>query len=195
MGIWQDFSGKSARRDIRRGQEQANAELTGSENKGYGFYNEGIGRFDPYAQGGLTGYKAYLASMGLGSPEEQADVEDRYMRDPMQQALMDRIQKFATRGRAYSGQGGAATQAFTNALLENWQKYQQGLKGVGDQGLQARGAQAGFDQAKGELAFGAGQQRAGVNIGAANALAASRSILANNVIGAVGAGAKFAAAI
>jgi hypothetical protein len=71
----------------------------------------------------------------------------------------------------------------TNALLANWGAYQDRLRGVGEGGVQAAGAQSGIDVNAGNTQFAAGQQRAATNTSAANAIAASRSTGINNLIG------------
>lgn len=80
------------------------------------------------------------------------------------------------------GNSGAATQSLTNSLLANWGAYQDRLKGLSETGQQAATAQAGLYAGKGDTAFGAAQQRAGIDTSAANATAASRSTGINNLL-------------
>ncbi|MBX9587909.1 MAG: hypothetical protein K2X43_01300 [Hyphomonadaceae bacterium] len=183
MGFLSDLTGASARRDIKRGREAANREITGGEQAGIARYDTGISRLDSYAD--PAGYEAYLATLGLRGDNARREVQDTYMSDPIQNALMDRITRANTRRYTGIGMGnsGAATQSLTNALLANYGSYQDRLKGTGDTGLQASGAQATLDKGAGDIAFQAGQQRAGVETSAANALAASRSTLMNNILG------------
>lgn len=192
MGWWDDFTGKSARNDLAAGKDAANKEITGGETAGRADYDAGIARLDPYATGGEQGLDAYLASLGLRGTQAQQEVQGRYMADPIQNALMDRITKANTRQQTGRGMGnsGAATQSLTNALLASWGSYQDRLKGVGDTGVQAAGGQSTLEAGKGDMAFGAGQQRAGIDIGSANALAASRSTGVNNILAAAGVGLK-----
>lgn len=190
MSFWSDFTGSSARKDIRAGQEAANKELTTGETTARSDYDAGIARLDPYAEGGQDAYNAYLASLGLRGPDELKTVQDQYLNDPIQNAIADRITKQFSRKRAYSGEAGAVTGGLTNALLANWTKRQDQLKGAGDTGVQVAGAQSGMETGKGDLSFGAAQQRAGVDIGAANAIAASRSTAINNIGQLAGIGLK-----
>jgi hypothetical protein len=196
MGFFSDlagaFTGSTARKDIKKGKAEANAELTAGEGKGLGYYEEGVTSLDPYAEGGLEGQEAYLASLGLRGDEARAGVQKTYFDDPVQNALMDRIQRGNNRsfGAVGMGNSGKATQSLTNALLQKWGEYQDRLKGVGEGGLGATTAQAGLRSGMGDLAFGASQQRAGVDIGAANASAASRAAPVNNLLGLLGIGQK-----
>lgn len=129
----------------------------------------------------------------MSGADAQRRVEDAYFNDPVQNALMDRITRANTRRFTGIGMGnsGAATQSLTNALLDSYRQYQDRLKGVGDTGFGAAGAQAGINTQAGDTRFAAGQQRAAINMGAANALAGASSIGINNLLNAAGTAAKF----
>lgn len=194
MGFLQDLTGSSARRDIRRGRDAANREITGGETQSRSDYDAGIGTLSPYETGSREGFDAYLASLGLRGPEAQQAIQGTYFNDPVQNQLMDRITRANTRRFTGVGMGnsGAATQSLTNALLANWGGYQDRLKGLGEGGMQAAGAISGLQAGKGDTSFAAAQQRAGIQTGAANATAASRSTGINNLLNIAGTAVKAA---
>jgi hypothetical protein len=197
MSFWDDFTGKSARNDIEQGQTTALGNIDAGNAAAQADYARGTGRLDSYAAGGRSANDAYLASLGLSGDQARSKVQQTYMSDPIQNALMDRITRANTRAQTANGMNnsGAATQSLTNALLDRYKGYQDQLMGAGQQGMQAASGQAGIDTHAADTEFGAGQQRAGINIGAANAMAASRGTTLNNLIGIAGVGVKgFAAA-
>jgi hypothetical protein len=193
MGWWDDFTGASARRDIRRGQQTALGDIDTGEAGGLDEFGRASGRLDPYASGGLDAHNAYLASLGLRGEAERARVQGLYFDDPVQNALMERITRANTRRFTGVGMGnsGAATQSLTNALLANYGGYQDRLRGLGEGGMGAATTQAGIGTQAGLTRFAAGQQRAGVNIGATNAVAQSRSTGINNLLNIAGTAARF----
>jgi hypothetical protein len=190
------FTGSSARKDIRAGKAEATAALNTGKTEGIGYYEQGIEGLDPYAAGGREGFEAYLASLGLRGDDARKAVQDRYFTDPVQNALMERIQRGNNRsfGAVGMGNSGKATQSLTNALLGQWGQYQDRLKGVGEGGAGAAAGQGTLRAGQGDIAFGTGQQIAGVNIGAANAIAQSRAIPINNLLKMFEVGTKGATA-
>lgn len=193
MSFWDDFTGASARKDIQKGKAQATGQINAGETAALGSFGTATGRLDPYATGGRSGFDAYLASLGLSGADAQKGIESTYFNDPIQNALMDRITRANTRRFTGVGMGnsGAATQSLTNALLANWGAYQDRLKGVGDTGFGAATTQGGYDTHAGDTQFAAGQHRAGIDIGTANAIAQSRSTGINNLLNVAGTVAKF----
>ena len=193
MGFFDDFFGASQRRDIRRGQQQGIADVRAGETGALDEFGRATSRLDPYSTGGMDAYNAYLASLGLRGEDERRLVQDRYFNDPVQNALMDRITRANTRRFTGIGMGnsGAATQSLTNALLANYGAHQDRLRGAGDTGMGAATTQAGIGTQAGLTRFGAGQQVAGINMNAANAMAASRSTGINNLLGVAGTVGRF----
>jgi len=207
-----NFTGGRSRDDLARGRAQADASLEAGLQggldeyaRGYGHLDEASARLDPYATGGRAGYEAYLASIGLGTDEARKKVQDSYFNDPVQNAIADRVTKANTRAQTGRGMGnsGAATQSLTNALLERWGGHQDRLAGVGSQGAQVAGQQAGFSAAKvgidtgrGDMRYNTGRDRAGMDISYSNAIAASRNTGINNLfqIGSLATRAMQAAA-
>jgi hypothetical protein len=190
------FTGSSARKDIAKGKAEATGALNTGKTEGIGYYEQGIEGLDPYAAGGREGFEAYLASLGLRGDDARKAVQDRYFTDPVQNALMERIQRGNNRsfGAVGMGNSGKATQSLTNALLGQWGQYQDRLKGVGEGGAGAAAGQGTLRAGQGDIAFGTGQQIAGVNIGAANAIAQSRAIPINNLLKMFEVGTKGATA-
>jgi hypothetical protein len=188
MGFFDDLLGITAKKAIQKGQRIALGDIGTGEAGALESFRSGTERLDPYATSGREAYDAYLASLGLRGDEARRGVQDIYFGDPVQNALMDRIARANTRRFTGIGMGnsGAATQSLTNALLANYGAYQDRLRGAGDTGFQAAGAQSGIDTQAGMTRFAAGQQRAGINLGAANAQAQASGIGINNLLGIAG---------
>lgn len=191
--FWDAFTGRAAARDIRRGQQTGLSDIGTGEAGALDEFRSGIGVLDPYATGGREGYEAYLASLGLRGDDARRTFQDNYFNDPVNNALMDRVTRANTRRFTGIGMGnsGAATQSLTNALLEGYRGWQDRFRGLGEGGVAAAGGQAGLYQHAGDTRFGAGQQRAAVNMNAANALAQSRGIGINNLLATAGTVARF----
>ncbi len=151
-------------------------------------YQQGQARFDPYAQGGAAGFNALTNALGLGGADAQQSFMDSYMADPS----IDLMQQATARRMAASGMtnSGANRLAAARVHQEGYNNHLNRLTGVGQMGQQAAGAQAGLDQGIGDMRFGTGQLKANQATGFGNAMADSRSIGVNNLMGAVGMGLK-----
>lgn len=184
--LWDSFTGAGAKKAIQAGQEQAQGYLTNATDNINQAYGKAASTLDPYVQGGNAFYKRYGDAMGVNGVDALTKVQNEYMNDPIQQALMDRITKANTRAMVGNqmNNSGAATQSLTNALLSNWQNYQQGLSGGSQAGQQAATTQAGVYTGQGDNLATINNQRAGVAIGGANAMAGANNLFAQNLIGA-----------
>lgn len=196
MGWWDDFSGASGRRDINRGVADANRLLTDRESTAAGQLTEGFdtarGYIDPYATSGRQYQGVYDDLMGLNGDEARARGQGIITSDPLWSGALAQQSQAAQRALNARGLGGSGTAALAGqrVLLENYNnvlnRYQQG----GQQGMAAAGMGAdiasryGSDRAG--LTYGVGQQLAGNRINQANAMAASRNTLTNNLLGVAG---------
>lgn len=194
------FTGSGARDDINAGAGLAKDELNEGMNQALGDYARAGSRFDAfkgYTDAGTASAKRYADSLGVNGVDAQRTVQNEYMGDPIQNALMDRIQRSNTRAAVASGfnNSGAATQSLTNALLQNWGQYQTALKGgadMGQLGFQAATGQAGADQMQGDAKISTFNQRAAVTTGQANANAATRAAPLNNLLNIASLGVQAA---
>lgn len=188
MSFFGSFFGSDQKKDLVR----ANAQATGAINQGLeagrAGYEAGRSRFDPYETGGRAGYNALLGALGLNGTGAQTEFLDRYREDPTQQYMQQAVaRQFAARGLSDSG---ASRLASARVWNEGYNTHLNRLTGIGQQGQQAAGNQAQFDQGIGDLEFGTGQLRANQAINFGNALAANRSTGINNLLGVAGLGVK-----
>lgn len=109
----------------------------------------------------------------------------------MQQAQLGQESNKLLRNLNARGSGpGVQALAANRVATENYSGWLNRLQGVGQQGLQATGAQAGVRGAQSDLNWGYGASRAGQETNYGNARAAAQGIGWNNLLGAIGAGAK-----
>lgn len=196
MGFWQDFTGASARKDLKRGKAQSDAELDKGLSSATDFYNQGRAAQDPYAQQGLQGFQAYGQALGLGTDAQRQAVSDRYFSDPAQQAVLGQQSNALLRGLNSRGQSGGGMAALAGARvgIEGYNGYLNRLQGLGQQGQQAATTQSNIDLGQGDLNWGAAATKAGSDINYSNAQAANRGILGNNLLNLAGTAAKAYAA-
>ena len=192
MSWWDDFTGKSAKNALM----QSNAQATKHLKQGYGqansYYNQAAGGYDPYVQSGQRGQTAYENSLGINGQAGSQAAYDAYMGNPAYQAAnnyaMGNLErKYNAAGLADSG---ANRLAMSRAAVEQFGAHQNRLAGLGQQGLQATGAQSGVRQGQGDMAMGYGATRANQATGHGNALAQNSMTGINNLMGVIGTGVK-----
>jgi hypothetical protein len=134
----------------------------------------------------------YADAIGLNGQPAQQTVVDNFMADPFREdngRLADdaMLRTFTARGM---GDSGASRLAVARGNLErgsaDWNKWLDRIMGRSSEGLQAAGAQSTLDAGLGAQEFGLGTTRAGNEITFGNAMAASRNIGINNLLGAAG---------
>lgn len=192
MGFFDSFSGSAQRKDIRNAQATADAALSQGYTDAQGYYTQARDSLDPYAQGGQKGYTTYQDTLGLNGDAARAAAQAIYTSDPIQQQLADTQlnRLFKQYNAGGMGNSGANRLAASRAWLENYGNWQNQLKGVGDQGLQVAGTQAGLTQGLGDLAYGYGATKAGNAINYGNALAGTRNIGIQNLLNVGGLAMK-----
>jgi hypothetical protein len=197
MSIFSDFAdsftGESAGKELAAGKARADAALKSGLDAGTGYYDQAYETLDPYAKGGSKAFDAWLDSMGLSGADRAKAVSDAYFDNPVNQRINELTTKANTRQYTGIGMGnsGAATQSLTNALLKNWQAYQEALRAGGGQGQQAATGQAGVRTGQGDMQWGYGQQQAGNEITYANARAKNSGTFAQNALNGLATAAKF----
>lgn len=198
MGFFDDFTGKSAREDLKKGAKASNAAL----DQGYAGlqqnYNQAYDLYSPYAQSGQAGNAMYSNAIGLNGHDAQQQVVNQFAgSDPFRQFNEDNSNRATARqwnanGAYDSGASRLASARVNqergsqdwNAMLDRWGN-------MGQQGFQATGAQAGIKTGLGDSAWGYGTTKAGQATNQANAMAQSRGILTNNLLQVAGTAAKF----
>ena len=210
MTFFDDFFGKTQQKDLQR----ANSEATGALKSGYDdstgqykqYADKASGYYDPYSAGGRRGQQTYEDSLGLHGEDGGRNALMQYKAgaNPYLDYEQDRAQKgieYAANARGEVNTGHtalAAARARQGLGYQDHQGWQNKLMGLGQQGFQAAGQQAGIAQQTGQYLgdarSGYGQQRAGNAISYGNAMAATRNIGINNLLGVAGVGAKAASA-
>jgi hypothetical protein len=84
--------------------------------------------------GGQAGYEQFLSALGVNGADKQAAVSGAYLNSPIEQQIRNLTMQGINRAYAPTGQGGAATAATSNALLQDWNNYVSRLGGVASQG-------------------------------------------------------------
>jgi len=203
MGLWSTFSGKTGKKVAgeTKATNDAYANQGYADSSGYlkEGYDSAIGRMDPYAQGGQRGYEQYTNMLGLNGGAAQQGAMGAYQAyNPYMAAEQDRLMKAGDRRAAATGQFGSGLNAMARARTSdevanrNYTQYMGQLQGLGQQGMQAAGAQAGYDQ-------NYGQGRANLRTGLTNQLMGNQNayaqqytqadgVLWNNMMGVAGLG-------
>lgn len=210
MSFFADFFGQSQQNDIKNANAQASAALKSGYDEGTAAYktyaDKASGMYDPWVASGRRGQTAYEDSLGLNGEAggQNALTMYRAASNPSLQYEQDRAQKGLE--AAANARGGlntgytalAAARARQGLGYQDYQNWQNRLMGVGQQGFQATGQQAGIAQQTGQYMgdarMGYGQQTAANDINYGNAMASSRNIGVNNLLGVAGAGTKAYAA-
>ncbi len=113
----------------------------------------------------------------------------------MQQAQLGQSSNALLRNLNARGAGaGVQSLGASRVATEQYGNWLNRLQGLGGQGFQAAGAQAGVRGAQSDLNWGYGATKAGNDINFGNSLSASRNIGTNNLLNAAGTAAKAAAA-
>lgn len=180
MGLWDDFTGASARKDLKKANAAATGFIDAGLEQGVSDYERARGRFDPYATGGGNAFNALLNATGVNGADAQQNFLANYQQDPtvdlMQQAT---ARQMAARGLTDSG---ASRLASARVWNEGYNNNLNRLMQIGQQGQQAAGSQAGIDTGIGDMRFGTGQIKANQATGFGNAMAESRSTGINNLM-------------
>ena len=210
MSFFNDFFGKTQQKDLRRSNDEATGALKIGYDEGTGQYRQyadkASGFYDPYAASGRRGQQTYEDSLGLNGEAGGQNALAQYKAgaNPSLQYEQDRSQQAIE--RSANARGGlntgytalAAARARQGLGYQDYQGWQNKLMGLGQQGFQASGQQAAIAQQTGQYMgdarAGYGQQIAGNAINYGNAMAATRNIGINNLLGVAGVAAKAAAA-
>jgi hypothetical protein len=172
MGLASDFMGTSGKKALHKSFNESEIALKEGFKGGISALEEGTDRFNEYGELGDQANRDYYASIGMLGPEEQARVQGYYTGDPIQNAINDRLARANNRWQTGRGMGnsGAAVQALTNTLYDQYDKFREKLRTGGAMGFQARSAQSALDAKRGDMTYGYGATRAQNRINYGNAL-------------------------
>jgi hypothetical protein len=190
MSFWGDLTGSSQRSDINSAYGKANTALqTGYQGQQAG-YNKAANAYNPYTQTGQQANTFYANALGLNGNAARQGAENTITSDPLWSGKFALDSNNIYKGmnaRGLNGSGAAAL-AGQRVLTEDYGNALQNYANLGQQGLQATGAQAGVYAGQGDNAMGYGATQAGNAINYGNAMAQSRGIGINNLLGALGTG-------
>lgn len=184
------FTGSSARKDINTANSKANAALDQGFNNAQGYYNTAVSNYSPYTQTGQQANAFYGNALGLNGNDARASAESTITSDPLftGKLNLDNSNTMAYLNARGSAGGGAAVQAAQNNLYQNYGDVLNRYANLGEQGLQATGAQSNALMGQGDNAYGYGATKAGNAINYGNAMAGTRSSGINNLLGLLGTG-------
>ena len=157
------FFGSLLGKDSAKAAEQLGQRNAGEINSGYAqadqYAGQGYGasqaRFQPYAEQGQRGNQAYGNALGLNGQEAQQGAYQQFQNDPFLAYARQNsgnevnaiFKRYGAQGMANSGASGLAVSRAAgeraNSDVNNWLSR---LQGVGQQGVQVAGQQAGLDQ-------------------------------------------------
>ncbi len=191
MGLFDDFFGKSQKRDLRSGKENADRYMQQG-------YDEaaGIGRnyLQPFIDRGNRAGDMYDNALGVNGRGAQQQFMTQYgSSDPFRQQNMDAANQsvrrtYNARGMDTSGNALlAAARASQERGSQDYNNYLNRLQGAQGQGAQMAGN---LGNALMNMRYGYGNQQAGNEISYANALAQSRTAGIQNLMGLGGAALK-----
>lgn len=192
MSFLGSLTGSSQRKDLRVAQTNANAALDKGYADSMARYDQAAGLYDPYAQQGRQANDFYYNALGLNGAEAQTGAVDTLTSNPLFQGQLGQesnalAKLLNARGASGGGLANIAAQRVFQQSAGNWlDRY----RDAGQQGFQATNAQANIRAGQGDAAYGYGATKAGNQINFGNALAETRNVGVNNLIGLIGAGAN-----
>lgn len=191
MGFFGSFFGTDQRKDLKRSKAESDSALAQGYGDQTGYYNQAIGTLSPYQKQGTAASDMYYNALGTNGADAQTTAINTITSNPLFQGQLGQDSNAVARRLNAVGQGGGglanlAAQRVFQQTAGNWlDRY----RDAGSQGFQASGAVAGLQQGLGDNAMGYGASKAGNAINYGNAIANSRSIGVNNVLGLVGTAA------
>ncbi len=190
MSFFGSFTGSTQRKDIRNANSQATAALDKGYAQSQDYYNQAAGMFDPYAKTGTAANAFYNDALGINGAGARDTAQATITSDPLWQGKLAEDQNAMLKylnARGEAG-GGKALLAGQRILAQNYGDVLNRYRDAGQQGFQATGAQAGIRTGQGDNAFGFAATKAGQAVNYGNAMASSRNIGVNNLLGALGTG-------
>ena len=196
MGFFSDFTGASARSDIKKANNTATAALDQGYNTSQGYYDQAASSFDPYTSSGAAGEKMYSDLLGLNGDDARSSAQGVITSDPLWSGKLGEDTNAVLKNLNARGMGasGASALAGQRVLLQNYNSVLDRYQGLGQTGLSATGQRAGVLTGQGDNAYGFGATKANQALQYGNAMAGTRNSGLNNILAVLGTGAKAYAA-
>jgi len=196
MGFFSDFTGASARSDIKKANNTATAALDQGYNTSQGYYDQAASSFDPYTSSGAAGQKMYGDLLGINGDDARSSAQGVITSDPLWSGKLGEDTNAVLKNLNARGMGasGASALAGQRVLLQNYNSVLDRYQGLGQTGLSATGQRAGVLTGQGDNAYGFGATKANQALQYGNAMAGTRNTGLNNVLAVLGTGAKAYAA-
>jgi hypothetical protein len=159
---------KKGKESLTEGRDTGIASLAAGLKAAQPYYEDASNNFSPYMEQGQQGQQAYIDSLGLNGDTGYANTLANFHQGPGFQFALDAANQNIMRNNAALGglasggtynQLGAEAQGRQNQEFGGWQDR---LAGLGSQGLQAAGQQAGVLQALGGITNQSGINKAGI---------------------------------
>ncbi len=196
MGFFSDFTGASARSDIKKANNTATAALDQGYNTSQGYYDQAASSFDPYTSSGAAGQKMYGDLLGINGDDARSSAQGIITSYPLWSGKLGEDTNAVLKNLNARGMGasGASALAGQRVLLQNYNSVLDRYQGLGQTGLSATGQRAGVLTGQGDNAYGFGATKANQALQYGNAMAGTRNTGLNNVLAVLGTGAKAYAA-
>ena len=151
------FTGSSNKKEADAATRRADAEIRQGRSDAYGYQDQGIEQYRPWAEGGRLGGKLYEDLHGLRGAGARTAGQQLYLDDDILSQMRERDRIRTHRGvnaRGYSDSGVGAL-ADSRVMLEGYGGYLNRLAGLGDRGFAASQGMAGLYGAKAGTAMSA----------------------------------------
>jgi hypothetical protein len=206
MGLWDSFMGKDQQKDLSAANDQANQRIVGGladyTNTSKEYLDKSIGFLQPGMENDRKVFSLLGDILGLNGRGPQSSYFTGFQSDPGFQASMDAGIQAADRSAAARGlsrSGGQQRSLFDfgqRNMLDAYNSRISGLFNLFGQGQGGAQAAAGITSQTGrgiaDAQFGTGQLLANNATNFGNAMAQSRSIPINNILGLIQAQAGMA---
>lgn len=204
MGFWDAFTGKSQRNDILAGQEQANQYIQQALGQASGttseYLNKALGYLQPGMETGGNALRLLGDALGANGQPAQQGYFNTIQTDPGFQAAQDYGIRALDRSAASRGllRSGGQQEALYDFGQKNFNDFYNtrtnNLFNLAGIGTGAANTSAGLTSQAGDnlanMQFGTGQLFANNAINTQNAVAQSRSVPINNILGGINAAAN-----
>ncbi len=190
MSFLGSLTGSTQRKDLRAAQTKANAALDQGYAQSQGYYDQAAGLYDPYMKAGGQAQTFYNDLLGLNGADARGTAQGVITSDPLWSGGLAQDQNAMLKYLNARGEGGGgkAFLAGQRVLMDNYGNWMDRYRDAGRQGLDATSQQSNVRMGQGDNAYGFAATRAGNAINYGNAMAQSRSIGVNNLLGALGTG-------
>ena len=186
------LTGSTQRKDIRNANAAATQALDTGYEQSQGYYDQAAQGYSPYVQQGQKASNQYNSLLGLNGADARGEAQGMITSDPLFQGGLAQDSNALLRNLNARGQGGGgqAQLAGQRVLQQNYGSWLDRYRDAGSQGFQATNALSGVRAAQGDNAYGFAATKAGQATNYGNAMASSRSIGINNLMGLAGTAVK-----